>query len=205
MDRVGLPTHSPRLKVIPWIDENIDPFKGNWLARTMLIAQDAKRKAEGKKPGVRERGKEYNHSSYCDLIITGLAGLRPRAVVVYGASHELLTGPALALDENGNGRVNHLVHHLQHPVDLGARGDDLVIGVLEVRSIGRRGHGHRLLEAPHSTHHLFPQLGGHLFQFGFGIVPFSSQFLCNYFPNSYHQKGIHCPKHCRVSAINQLP
>jgi len=55
-------------KVIPWLDENIDPFKGNWLARTMLIAQDAKRKAQGKKPGVHERGKEYNHSSYCDLV-----------------------------------------------------------------------------------------------------------------------------------------
>jgi hypothetical protein len=28
--------------------------------------------------GGKERGKDYNHSSYCDLIITGLAGLRPR-------------------------------------------------------------------------------------------------------------------------------
>src|ERR1017187_511263 len=26
-----------------------------------------------------ERGKDYNHSTYCDLIITGLAGLRTRA------------------------------------------------------------------------------------------------------------------------------
>ena len=26
-----------------------------------------------------ERGKDYNHSTYCDLIITGLVGLRPRA------------------------------------------------------------------------------------------------------------------------------
>ena len=25
-----------------------------------------------------ERGKDYNHSTYCDLIITGLIGLRPR-------------------------------------------------------------------------------------------------------------------------------
>jgi hypothetical protein len=28
---------------------------------------------------LRERGKDYNHSSFCDLIITGLVGLRPRA------------------------------------------------------------------------------------------------------------------------------
>ena len=28
---------------------------------------------------LRERGKDYNHSTYCDLVITGLVGLRPRA------------------------------------------------------------------------------------------------------------------------------
>ncbi|HUV65078.1 MAG TPA: glycosyl hydrolase family 65 protein [Sedimentisphaerales bacterium] len=28
--------------------------------------------------GGRERGKDYNHSTYCDLIITGLVGLRPK-------------------------------------------------------------------------------------------------------------------------------
>ena len=25
-----------------------------------------------------ERGKDYNHSTFCDLVITGLVGLRPR-------------------------------------------------------------------------------------------------------------------------------
>ena len=25
------------------------------------------------------RGRDYNHSTYCDLVITGLVGLRPRA------------------------------------------------------------------------------------------------------------------------------
>ena len=67
-------------KVVSWIDENIDPFTGVWIARTMLLAEDAMRKAEGKKPRhIKERGKDYNHSSYCDLVITGLIGLRPRA------------------------------------------------------------------------------------------------------------------------------
>jgi len=28
--------------------------------------------------GGEERGKDYNHSTYCDLIISGLIGLRPR-------------------------------------------------------------------------------------------------------------------------------
>ena len=26
-----------------------------------------------------ERGKDYNHSTFCDLVISGLVGLRPRA------------------------------------------------------------------------------------------------------------------------------
>ncbi|HUT57498.1 MAG TPA: glycosyl hydrolase family 65 protein, partial [Phycisphaerae bacterium] len=66
--------------VVPWIDENLDPRTGEWLARKILLQQEAKRKAEGKEPGgIKERGKDYNHSSYCDLIISGLVGLRPRA------------------------------------------------------------------------------------------------------------------------------
>ena len=59
--------------VVPWIDENIDPFTGVWLSRTMLEARNL---LSGK--GVRERGKDYNHSSYCDLIINGLIGIRPQ-------------------------------------------------------------------------------------------------------------------------------
>src|SRR5690606_10215077 len=31
-----------------------------------------------KEKGGKERGKDYNHSTYCDLIITGLIGLRPQ-------------------------------------------------------------------------------------------------------------------------------
>ncbi len=60
--------HLPRAdgKAVPWIDENINPYTGDWIARTRLKSNN-------------ERGKDYNHSSYCDLIITGLVGLRPRA------------------------------------------------------------------------------------------------------------------------------
>jgi len=56
-------------EVVSWIDENLNPYTGDWIARTML-------KQEG---GPKERGKDYNHSTYNDLIITGLVGLRPRA------------------------------------------------------------------------------------------------------------------------------
>ncbi len=64
--------------VVPWIDENLNPLTGDWLCRTMLLAEEKRHKEEGKPEGIKERGKDYNHSSYCDLVITGLVGLRPR-------------------------------------------------------------------------------------------------------------------------------
>jgi hypothetical protein len=74
-------THSHRFRQIPpdgdtlvstdcWIDENLNPFNGDWLARTRMEVQ-------GHNHGFRERGIYYNHSTYADLIITGLVGLRP--------------------------------------------------------------------------------------------------------------------------------
>jgi len=54
-------------RVIPWIDENLNPLTGEWLARSRKVA---KRTFYG-------RGDHYNHSGYCDLVITGLVGLRP--------------------------------------------------------------------------------------------------------------------------------
>jgi hypothetical protein len=57
-------------KVVPWIDEDLNPLTGDWIARTVM-------KTKGNQ--IYERGKDYNHSTFCDLIISGLAGLRPRA------------------------------------------------------------------------------------------------------------------------------
>ena len=54
---------------VPWIDENQNPFTGDWIARTKLIRGKSK---------IRERGKDYNHSTFCDLVIGGLCGFRPR-------------------------------------------------------------------------------------------------------------------------------
>jgi hypothetical protein len=67
-------------KVVSWIDENIDPVTETWLARQRLEERNAELVRKGQPDKVlRERGKDYNHSSFCDLIITGLVGLRPRA------------------------------------------------------------------------------------------------------------------------------
>ncbi len=61
---------------VPWIDENLNPQTGDWISRTRLKTWENGTWSKGK--GGRERGKDYNHSSYCDLLITGLVGLRPR-------------------------------------------------------------------------------------------------------------------------------
>jgi hypothetical protein len=74
-------TRSHRLRiddsrVVPWIDENLNPFTGEWLTRAFLKTwQDGN--ADPAK--LEERGKDYNHSTYCDLIINGLVGLRPQS------------------------------------------------------------------------------------------------------------------------------
>ena len=58
-------TRSHRLKgkdalAVPWIDESLNPDTGAWIRNG-------------------DRGANYNHSTYCDLVISGLVGLRPRA------------------------------------------------------------------------------------------------------------------------------
>ena len=53
---------------VPWIDENMNPDTGEWIARTLLVQR-------GRQP--RERGKDYNHSTFCDLVISGLVGFVP--------------------------------------------------------------------------------------------------------------------------------
>jgi len=66
-------------KTIPFIDENLDPFTGEWLARKILRSDP-----NGK---WHERGVDYNHSSFCDLVLTGLAGIRP------GKENEMIVHP----------------------------------------------------------------------------------------------------------------
>ncbi len=73
-DALRIYTYSHRLRLedgrlIPWVDENLNPFTGDWLARMIKIRK-------GRFDG---GGDHYNHSTYCDLITTGLVGLRPRA------------------------------------------------------------------------------------------------------------------------------
>jgi predicted GH43/DUF377 family glycosyl hydrolase len=67
----------PDGRSVPWIDENLNPRTGDWISRTRL--QHWKNGTWDAEKGGVERGKDYNHSTFCDLVITGLVGLRPRA------------------------------------------------------------------------------------------------------------------------------
>ena len=60
--------------VRPWIDEVRHPDIDDWTSRTIL-------KNNGWLPGKGgyERGKDYNHSTFCDLVITGIVGVEPDA------------------------------------------------------------------------------------------------------------------------------
>jgi hypothetical protein len=69
----------PDGKVVPWIDENQNPATGDWIARTRLIEMLTAKPEGVAKKGPRDRGQAYNHSTFCDLVINGLVGLRPRA------------------------------------------------------------------------------------------------------------------------------
>ena len=78
--RIYAQSHRLRLddgRVVPWIDENLNPTNGDWIARTRLKSWKNGTWDAGK--GGEERGKDYNHSTFCDLVISGLVGLRPRA------------------------------------------------------------------------------------------------------------------------------
>ena len=62
-------TASAPERTVPWIDEDLNPDTGEWMARSILMRR---------KNRLYERGKDYNHSTFCDLVISGLVGFRPR-------------------------------------------------------------------------------------------------------------------------------
>lgn len=58
-------------KTVPWIDEVRHPLKDDWSSRTILRDLGWQERKGGY-----ERGKDYNHSTFCDLVISGLVGAR---------------------------------------------------------------------------------------------------------------------------------
>lgn len=64
--------------VVPWIDENVNPLTGDWMSRTIILRTPWMREWF-----FRERGKDYNHSTFCDLVISGLVGFIPHSDGTY--------------------------------------------------------------------------------------------------------------------------
>ena len=58
-------------KTVSWIDEVRHPLKDDWSSRTVLCDWGWR-----KNKGGYERGKDYNHSTFCDLVISGLVGVK---------------------------------------------------------------------------------------------------------------------------------
>lgn len=57
----------------PYLDENMDPDTGVWLAREIMREWNNPRKDP-------TRGRHYNHSTFIDLVMTGICGIRPLSV-----------------------------------------------------------------------------------------------------------------------------
>ena len=57
--------------LVPWIDEVMSPDEHIWTARAILEEWGWQERLGGK-----ERGKDYNHSTFCDLVISGIFGVK---------------------------------------------------------------------------------------------------------------------------------
>lgn len=57
-------------KTVDWIDEVMHPENGCWSSREVLKSWGWQENKGGY-----ERGKDYNHSTFCDLVISGLVGV----------------------------------------------------------------------------------------------------------------------------------
>lgn len=57
-------------EMVDWIDEDLDADTGAWISRDQLEAWEWR-----KDKGGYERGKDYNHSAFADLVVSGFAGV----------------------------------------------------------------------------------------------------------------------------------
>lgn len=67
-------------KLINWIDEDQDPFEGQWIARELMYLDHIYRQWGQ----VKERGADYNHSTFCDPVLSGACGIKPDTDLVNG-------------------------------------------------------------------------------------------------------------------------
>ena len=66
-------------EMVPWIDESLNPYKGEWITRKRFKEENFNGWGTGGSLGKPDRGKNDNHSTFVDLEINGLIGLKPQA------------------------------------------------------------------------------------------------------------------------------
>ena len=102
---------------VPWIDENLHPDKSEWISRKIILESEQMR---ARFP--RERGKDYNHSTFCDLVISGLVGFLPNGTKGFAVDPLFPATWDYLILEN--------LHYRGHDVDIRwQRGKGLVITV----------------------------------------------------------------------------
>ena len=79
-------------------------MKGDWISRTILKRWEKAGKLKAEKGGS-DRGKDYNHSTFVDLILSALLGIRGRPTDV------LVINPLLAADAWAYFCVDGLRYH----------------------------------------------------------------------------------------------
>ena len=90
-------------KNVSWIDENLNPYTGDWISRTRLKSWENGSWCDFK--GGVERGKDYNHSGFCDLVINDLIGVIP------SMTNELIINPLLPENLWDWFCLDHLKYH----------------------------------------------------------------------------------------------
>jgi len=91
LEQLRIYSSSHRLGDLCWIDENLNPYTGDWISRTRLKSWENGTWSDSK--GGVERGKDYNHSTFCDLVISGLFGVLPQT------DGSILVSPLIPEDE----------------------------------------------------------------------------------------------------------
>jgi hypothetical protein len=99
--------------VVNWLDENLEPETGAWLSREIL-----KKGGWREDKGGYERGKDYNHSTFCDLVIRGICG------VSITSENELVLNPLLPREAWDHFLLENLPYK-HHKITIGYDRDNL--------------------------------------------------------------------------------
>lgn len=100
-------------KEVCWIDEVKHPKTNDWSSRTILKGLGWR-----KEKGGLERGKDYNHSTFCDIVLGGLLGIRVKGGQITVNPHVPDDWEAFTVD---NLWINGKCHKITYRKDTNGR------------------------------------------------------------------------------------